>query len=158
MAGLQLEYTVCLASGACHDVSVSETCEKQRQPQANGKQSKSVKGKGVYFASWVERCSNPTREQKAAYRHSGEQSRESEVIFFFFFIKSVLAFWFHYCFPEMGSLYSFVPRSSSSDRAYPGSVGEYAEIVCTFPMWGQSLKPGHVDWQYLGMESIPRQS
>lgn len=47
MAGLQLEYTVCLASGACHDVSVSETCEKQRQPQANGKQSKSAKGKGV---------------------------------------------------------------------------------------------------------------
>lgn len=80
MAGLQLEYTVCLASGVCHDVSISETFEKQRQPQANRKQNKSVRGKGVYFASWVERCSNPTREQKATYRHSGEQSRESEGI------------------------------------------------------------------------------
>lgn len=130
MAGLQLEYAVCLASGVCHDVSISETFEKQRQPQANGKQNKSVKGKGVYFASWVESCSDPTREQKATYRHSGEQSRESEGIK----KKSVLAFWFRYCFPEIGSLYSFVHRSSSSDRADPGSVGEYAEIMCMFPM------------------------
>ena len=45
MAGLQLEYTVCLASGVCHDVSISETFEKQRQPQANRKQNKSVKAK-----------------------------------------------------------------------------------------------------------------